>query len=56
MRFFLLDSDLVLFGLNVKGDLILESTHFQFGSILKKSFSNFSCMFLNPNIFFQFEF
>ena len=22
----------------------------------QKSFSNFSCMFLNPNIFFQFEF
>ena len=25
-------------------------------SVLQKSFSNFSCMFLNPNNFFQFEF
>ena len=25
-------------------------------SMSGKSFSNFSCMFLNPNIFFQFEF
>ena len=24
--------------------------------LLRRFFSNFSCMFLNPNIFFQFEF
>ena len=35
-------------------NLFLEDEKMIFRS--EKSFSNFSCMFLNPNIFFQFEF
>ena len=37
-------------------NLFYEKIIFYILSGYKESFSNFSCMFLNPNIFFQFEF
>ena len=38
---------------NREGNNVLQHTA---AILVSKLFSNFSCMFLNPNVFFQFEF
>ena len=53
--FFIRGAEAAAAAVNSKILVLLLKTKF-LKNLKKKSFSNFSCMFLNPNIFFQFEF
>ena len=53
--FFIRGAEAAAAAVNSKILVLLLKTKF-LKNLKKKSFSNFSCMFLNPNNFFQFEF